>query len=84
MKNTPRAKAGDIAKCARGHHLYRVLTDIMPGTTIASRIFEPIAGAPKPEYGKPLQRCHICDAPWVTKGLNGGWVMCDVEEEAKK
>ena len=79
-KYAPFARAGDIVKCLNGHNLYRLLSNITPGTIIESNVFEPIGDAPKPQMGKTIERCHICDMPWITKGISGGFVFCNVQK----
>jgi hypothetical protein len=72
------AKAGDIIRCINGHDLFRVLVDIIPGAVIESKNFSPIGDTPAPQAGKPIEPCHICGTPWITKGIGNGYVFCNV------
>jgi len=77
-------QTGDIARCVNGHDLYRLLADVMPASVMESDKFETIGEAPKPEYGKPVARCHVCGTPWITKGPGGGWVFCNIQRRFEK
>ncbi len=80
MKYVTMAKVGDIAQCVNGHDLYRILTEITPGSAIQSDGFEPIDDAPIPQEGKPIEPCK-CGMPWITIGPNGGHVLCSVKRK---
>ena len=77
-------RAGDIARCVNGHDMYRLLADVTPGSVMDSSMFEPVGDAPKPEYGNPVARCHICGVPWVAPGPGGGWVFCNLRTRFEK
>jgi len=64
--------------------MYRLLSDVAPGAVMESSMFEPVDDAPKPEYGKPVARCHVCDTPWITMGPGGGWVFCNLKPRFEK
>jgi hypothetical protein len=81
MKYVSAARSGDIVKCVNGHPMYRLTGDVVPGTVMASSMFEIIDEAPKPESGKMIEPCHICGLPWTVKRPNGGWVLCNVEKK---
>jgi hypothetical protein len=83
MKYTPTGRAGDIAKCVNGHHLYRLLSDVQPQTVIQSSTFGPIENAPRPLPGQPIQPCHICGLPWIVINPEGGtgFVFANLEQK---
>jgi hypothetical protein len=80
-KYVPDARAGDIIRCVNGHELYRLLADIVPGSKIESSNFDPIGDTSKPEYRKTIEPCHICGMPWITTGVGGGYVLCNVKKK---
>jgi hypothetical protein len=80
-KYTSTGRTGDIVKCVNNHGLYTLLGDVVPGAVIESDMFEVIGDAPVPEYGGKIAPCHVCGLPWVIKGPNGGWVLCNVQRK---
>lgn len=68
---TPSAAAGDIAQCASGHDVYRVVLSIMPDSLISSSSFEAIGDQEKPAPGLPIPVCGRCGDPWLLPGLKG-------------
>lgn len=82
-KYTARAKPGDTALCVNGHELYVIRSEIAPGLTLSASDFEPVGDAIRPISGQQIQRCHVCSAPWVTQGVGGGFVLCNVRQKVE-
>jgi hypothetical protein len=74
-------RAGDIVKCVNNHGLYTLLGDVVPSSVIDLSLFEVIGDAPEPRYGKSIEPCHVCGLPWVVKGPDGGWALCNVQRK---
>ena len=81
VKYVSAGRTGDIVKCVNNHGLYKLLADVVPGAVMESKMFEVIGDAPVPEYGGKVAPCHVCGLPWVIKGPNGGWVLCNVQRK---
>lgn len=71
---TPLVKAGDVLACENGHPLYKANRDIYKGDVIRSIDFSAVGDAKEPRKGDPIERCHICDAPWLNATVRGGFL----------
>lgn len=79
-RNTLKAKTGDIVMCRNDHPLYELKGDVYASGIILSAMFKPIGNAQQPGPAVGIKNCHICGEPWITKGPNGGYLLCNVRD----